>query len=34
MKENQGAVVLIDQAADHGRLRSVLYDWGQSVLHR
>ena len=28
MKANQGAIVLIDQAADHGRLRSVLHDWG------
>jgi hypothetical protein len=25
---NQGAIVLIDQPADHGRLRSVLHDWG------
>ena len=30
MKTNQGAIVLIDQAADHGRLRSVLQDWGYS----
>lgn len=28
MKANQGANVLIDQPADHGRLRSVLHDWG------
>ena len=28
MKANQGANVLIDQTADHGRLRSVLHDWG------
>ena len=28
MKANQGAIVLIDQRADHGRLRSVLHDWG------
>ena len=28
MKANQGAIVLIDQPADHGRLRSVLHDWG------
>ena len=28
MKANQGAIVLIDQPADHGRLRSVLRDWG------
>ena len=28
MKANQGAIVFIDQAADHGRLRSVLHDWG------
>ena len=28
MKANQGAIVLIDKAADHGRLRSVLHDWG------
>ena len=28
MKANQGVIVLIDQIADHGRLRSVLHDWG------
>lgn len=28
MKANQGAFVLIDQPPDHGRLRSVLHDWG------
>ena len=28
MKAHQGAIVLIDQPADHGRLRSVLHDWG------
>ena len=28
MKANQGAIVLMDKAADHGRLRSVLHDWG------
>lgn len=28
MKANQGVIVLIDQPADHGRLRSVLHDWG------
>ena len=28
MKANQEAIVLIDQPADHGRLRSVLHDWG------
>lgn len=28
MKANQGAIVLIDKAADHGRLRSVLHEWG------
>ena len=28
MKTNQGAIVLIDQTADHGRLRSVLHEWG------
>jgi hypothetical protein len=28
MKANRGAIVLIDQAADHGRPRSVLHDWG------
>jgi hypothetical protein len=28
MKANQGAIVLIEKAADHGRLRSVLHDWG------
>ena len=33
---NQGAIVLIDQAANHGRLRSVLYDWGytETEIHR
>ena len=36
MKVNQGAIVLIDQVADHGRLRSVLDDWGYSEteIHR
>jgi len=36
MKVNQGAIALIDQAADHGRLRSVLYDWGytETEIHR
>jgi hypothetical protein len=28
MKANQGANVLIDEPADHGRPRSVLHDWG------
>ena len=28
MKTKQGAIFLIDQAADHGSLRSVLHDWG------
>lgn len=28
MKTNQGAIVPIDHAADHRRLRSVLHDWG------
>ncbi len=28
MKANQGAIVLIDEPADHGRLRSVLHEWG------
>ena len=28
MKANQGVIVLIDEVADHGRLRSVLHDWG------
>jgi len=28
MKANQGAIVFIDEPADHGRLRSVLHDWG------
>ena len=28
MKANQGAIVLIDQPADHRRLRSVLHEWG------
>jgi hypothetical protein len=28
MKANQGANVLINEPADHGRLRSVLHDWG------
>ena len=27
MKANQGTI-LIDEATDYGRLRSVLYDWG------
>ena len=33
---NQGAIVLIDHAADHGRLRSVLCDWGytETEIHR
>jgi len=30
MKADQGVIVLIDHAADHGRLRSVLQDWGYS----
>jgi hypothetical protein len=28
MKPKQGAIVLTDHAADHGRLRSVLQEWG------
>ena len=28
MKANQGAIVFTDEPADHGRLRSVLHDWG------
>lgn len=28
MKANEGASVLIDHTADHGKLRSVLHDWG------
>ncbi|HKY43788.1 MAG TPA: hypothetical protein VJM50_11915 [Pyrinomonadaceae bacterium] len=28
MKANQGVIILIDKAADHGRLRSVLHEWG------
>ena len=28
MKAKQGAIALIDQPADHSRLRSVLHDWG------
>jgi len=28
MKTNQGAIILAEQAADHGRLRSVLREWG------
>ena len=28
MKANQGVIVLIDEVTDHGRLRSVLHDWG------
>ena len=28
MKTKQGVIVLIDKAADHVRLRSVLHDWG------
>ena len=30
MKANQVAIVLIGHPADHGRLRSVLHDWGYS----
>ena len=28
MKTNQGAIVLAERAADNGRLRSVLREWG------
>ena len=28
MKTNQGAIVLAERAADYGRLRSVLREWG------
>jgi len=30
MKTNKGVIVVIDQGADHSRLRSVLHDWGYS----
>ena len=30
MKANQKIIVLTDRTADHGRLRSVLHDWGYS----
>ena len=32
MKANQGTNVLIDQPADHDRLRSVLHDWGYTEI--
>ena len=28
MKKNEGAIILTEQAADYGRLRSVLRGWG------
>ena len=28
MKKNQGAIILAERAADYGRLRSVLREWG------
>ena len=28
MKTNQGTITLAERAADNGRLRSVLHDWG------
>jgi hypothetical protein len=28
MKTNQGAIILAERAADYGRLRSVLRQWG------
>ena len=28
MKKNQGPIILAERAADYGRLRSVLRDWG------
>jgi hypothetical protein len=28
MKTNQGAIILAERAADYGRLRSVLREWG------
>jgi hypothetical protein len=36
MEANQGASVLIDRTADHGRLRSVLSDWEytETEIHR
>jgi hypothetical protein len=28
MKTNQGAIVLAERTADHGRIRAVLREWG------
>ena len=28
MKTNQGAIILAERAADHGRIRAVLREWG------
>ena len=28
MKTNQGAIILAERAADHGRLRAILREWG------
>ena len=28
MKTNQGAIILAERAADYGRLRAVLSEWG------
>ena len=28
MKTNQGAIILAERAADHGRIRAVLSEWG------
>ncbi len=30
MKTNQGAIILAERAAEYGRLRSVLRQWGYS----
>ena len=28
MKTNRGAIILAERAADHGRIRAVLREWG------
>ena len=28
MKTNQGAIILAERAADHGRIRAILREWG------
>ncbi len=36
MKSNKEAIILTERAADHGRLRAVLRDWGyaEHEIHR